>query len=360
VTKSRRSRQNRQNPQVREFILRNVRDHPDSIVALAVKKFGLTRTTINRYVVRLQEEGLLTGRGKTRARRYGLATLVSETFAIEISAGLAEHHVWRFRVLPFLEDLPKNVLGVCRYGFTEMLNNVIDHSASAKCSIFIRRNYADVGILIRDYGIGIFKKIQRDFGLEDARDALLELSKGKLTSDKARHSGEGIYFTSRMFDRFQLASGDLFYDRNRREDDNWLIETGDRGAPAAGTRVYLGISTNIDWSAEDVFEKYTGNKAGFRRTHVPVKLGLYQDDELVSRSQAKRILARSENFSEVLLDFDGVQYIGQPFADEIFRVFKLDHPDIAVRAVRANSKIIKMIDYVKAAGELAGGQPDRH
>ncbi len=344
------SRQSRQNPEVREFILRNVGEHPDSIVALAVEKFGLTRTTIHRYVVRLGEEGLLTAHGKTRARRYVLTSLVSEVFAIEISAGLAEHHVWRFRVLPFLKDLPKNVLGVCRYGFTEMLNNVIDHSGSTKCLILIRRNYADVGILIRDYGIGIFKKIQRDFGLEDARAALLELSKGKLTSDKARHSGEGIYFTSRMFDRFQIASGSLLYDRNRQDDDDWLIETGDRNSPTAGTRVYLGVSTDIDWSTEDVFEKYSGYKVGFRRTHVPVKLGLYPDDELVSRSQAKRILARFENFSEVLLDFEGVPRIGQPFADEIFRVFKLDHPDIGVLAVRANSKIRKMIEYVIAAG----------
>lgn len=355
MTKPRRSRQN---PEVREFILRNVREHPASIVALATKKFGLTRATIHRYIVRLQEDGLLTGAGNTRARRYILKPLASETFTIDVFAGLPEHTIWQFRVLPLLEGLPRNVLGVCRHGFTEMLNNVIDHSASTKCLIGVRRNYADVEFLIRDYGIGIFEKIQRDFGINDPRDALLQLSKGKLTSDKTRHSGEGIYFTSRMFDRFQLASKSLFYERNRQEGDDWLIETGDRNASRDGTRVYLRISTNITWTTQDVFEKYLGDRIGFRSTHVPVKLGLYLDDELVSRSQAKRILARFENFSEVLLDFDGVPHIGQPFADEIFRVFNLENPGIKVIAVRTNSRIRKMIKHVELSGEIQDIQPE--
>ena len=351
-------RKSRQDPKVREFILRNVRERPDSIVALTVKEFGLTRATIHRYVVRLQKDGLLTAHGKTRARRYTLKPLASETFTIKVFAGLPEHHIWTLRALPHLEGTPENILGICKYGFTEMLNNVVDHSATTKCLIGIRRNYADVEFLIRDFGIGIFKKIQHDFGLADVREALLELSKGKLTSDKTRHSGEGIYFTSRMFDRFQIASGSLLYEKNRQEDDEWLIETGDRNAPSDGTRVYLRVSTDIKWTIQDIFEKYAGDGLGFRRTHVPVKLGLYPDDELVSRSQAKRILARFENFSEVLLDFDGVSHIGQPFADEIFRVFKLDHPNIEVMAVRSNLKVRKMIEYVITSGELLDRQAE--
>ena len=355
MTKPRRSRQN---PEVREFILRNVRERPASIVAFATKKFGLTRATIHRYIVRLQEDGLLTGYGNTRARRYALKPLAGKVFTIAIFAGLPEHHIWQLRVLPLLEGLPRNILGICSHGFTEMLNNVVDHSASIKCLIGIRRNYADVEFLIRDYGIGIFEKIQRDFGLADPRDALLQLSKGKLTSDKTRHSGEGIYFTSRMFDRFQIASRSLFYERNRQEDDDWLIETGDRNSSPDGTRVYLRISTDITWTRQDVFDKYLGNRIGFGTTHVPVKLGLYPDGELVSRSQAKRILARFENFSEVLLDFDGVPTIAQPFADEIFRVFNLEHPDINVVAVRTSSRVRKMIEYVKISGEILDLQPE--
>ncbi len=350
-------RQSKQKPKVRVFILQNVEENPGSIAALAMKEFGLTRTTINRYIVRLQEEGLLLAYGNTRARRYMLKTLAVESFTIDVFDGLPEHQIWEFRILPCLIGLPENVLGVCKYGFTEMLNNVIDHSVSTKCFIGVRRNYACVEIMIRDFGIGIFKKIQQHFALADARSALLELSKGRLTSDKARHSGEGIYFTSRMFNRFQMKSGSLFYDRNRQEDDEWLIETGDQTKLAEGTRIYMRILTNADWTTADVFERYLGNNVGFRKTHVPVKLSQYQNDELVSRSQAKRLLARFENFSEVLLDFDGIEHIGQPFADEIFRVFKIDHPNTSVVAIRENSRIKRVIDHVVASGELIDMQP---
>ena len=82
----------------------------------------------------------------------------------------------------------------------------------------------------------------------------------------------------------------------------------------------------------------------FRKTHVPIKLGNYPGEQLVSRSQAKRILTRFEEFSEVLLDFHGVEESGQAFADEIFRVFRNQHPDIKIIAVRAEPDVQNMID----------------
>jgi anti-sigma regulatory factor (Ser/Thr protein kinase) len=101
-----------------------------------------------------------------------------------------------------------------------MLNNVLDHARSQEVFISYHQDYAHVGMMVEDKGVGIFKKIQHDFHLEDPRTALLELSKGKLTSDRKNHSGEGIYFTSRAFDRFRIRSGNLFYSRERRDGDN--------------------------------------------------------------------------------------------------------------------------------------------
>jgi hypothetical protein len=69
----------------------------------------------------------------------------------------------------------------------------------------------------------------------------------------------------------------------------------------------------------------------------------------VSRPQAKRILARFPDVSEVILDFTGVSDIGQAFGDEIFRVFQNDHPDTMLVAAGANENIKRMIDYVKSA-----------
>lgn len=64
---------------------------------------------------------------------------------------------------------------------------------------------------------------------------------------------------------------------------------------------------------------------------------------IVSRSQAKRVLARVEKFKEVILDFKGVAEVGQAFVDEIFRVFSQSHPEIHLFYVNANESIEWMI-----------------
>ncbi len=341
------ARRSRQNPEVREFILRNVAANPASIAALAAKRFGLSRTAINRYTRRLVEEGLLTAAGKTNARRYRLKNIVEEVFVIEVSAGMFEDAVWRFRILPHMGGVRQNVIDLCQYGFTEMLNNVIDHSDSDECLIAYTQDYSNIEILVRDYGIGVFERIQRDFNLADPRSALLELSKGKLTSDEARHTGEGIFFTSRMFDEYSILSGNLFYRKLRRNDYDWLIESDERDQFSEGTCVTMTLSTDANWSPKEIFDQYQGDDLRFRKTHVPIKLGRYPNEQLVSRSQAKRILTRFESFSEVLLDFEDVPEIGQPFADEIFRVFRNAHPEVGLIWIHTSPDIEKMIDYVR-------------
>jgi hypothetical protein len=81
----------------------------------------------------------------------------------------------------------------------------------------------------------------------------------------------------------------------------------------------------------------------FSRTHLPLKLAKFGSGGPVSRSEAKRVLARFEGFKEVRLDFDGIDSIGQAFADEVFRVFRLAHPEIEVVAVRASKAVEQMI-----------------
>jgi anti-sigma regulatory factor (Ser/Thr protein kinase) len=340
----------KQNPAIRDFILRNVDENPNSVASLAAKKFGLTRAGIGRYMDRLIEEGFLVGEGKTRSRHYQLKPLVD--FLLPLERGVmppwTEDTVWRDHILPLIKNVPHNIIDICQYGFTEMLNNVIDHSESPDAFVSYTQTYARIILYVGDHGLGIFNKIQQDFNLADPRTALLELSKGKITSDKRRHSGEGIYFTSRMFNKFSILSGHLFYARLRRDDDDWLIESEEKKQETKGTFVTMEIVTNANWTMQGVFDKYQGDDIYFRKTHVPIALGRYPGEQLVSRSQAKRILARFTDFSEVMLDFKGVAEIGQPFADEIFRVFKEDHPDVKLLALNTNKNIDKMIQYVQS------------
>lgn len=72
----------------------------------------------------------------------------------------------------------------------------------------------------------------------------------------------------------------------------------------------------------DVYNAFTGDDFGFDKTSIPMRLALFGGNRLVSRSQAKRILSRIKEFKIGQLDFEGVDFIGQAFADEVFRVFQ--------------------------------------
>ena len=90
-----------------------------------------------------------------------------------------------------------------------------------------------------------------------------------------------------------------------------------------------------------------GEDDGFNKTVVPVKLAQYGNDKLISRSEAKRLLERVELFKIVIFDFSNVDSIGQAFADEIFRVFALQHPEIELTFMHVNREVKQMIDRAK-------------
>jgi uncharacterized protein (DUF1330 family) len=104
----------------------------------------------------------------------------------------------------------------------------------------------------------------------------------------------------------------------------------------------------------ELFDKFSDLESGdydFAKTHVPVNLARYGKEYLVSRSQAKRVLARFEEFKEVMLDFEDVDEIGQAFADEIFRVFANRHPEIVLKVMNANEYVQQMINRAIAQRE---------
>ncbi|NJL17798.1 MAG: hypothetical protein HC938_11970 [Nitrospira sp.] len=200
---------NKTSQEIQEFIIRNVGTHPTDIGRLTAEKFGLSRVAIVNRLGALIKAGLLVTEGKTKARRYTLAVLNSHTTKLQIGLGLTEDQVWLRDVKPHLLGMPSNVLDICAHGVTEMVNNVIDHSESTTAAISVLCDAATITITIRDYGVGIFHKIQQALHLSDPQHAILELAKGKLTTDQAKHTGEGIFFTSRMFDEFSIRLGDV-------------------------------------------------------------------------------------------------------------------------------------------------------
>jgi len=328
--------------EIHHFILENVEDHPGDITSIAADQYGISRQAAHRHILQLVATGQLLASGATRSRTYAPSPLAD--FSIQLPLrGLEEDRIWRVHIRPLLENVPGNVVGICQYGFTEMVNNAIDHSEGTKLAIQVKRTYKVIELWIVDDGIGIFTKIQRDLHLDDTLHAILELSKGKLTTDSIHHKGEGVFFTSRMFDDFAIFSGKLFLAHMYNQD--WLLN--DTHEIYGGTAVRLRMSPRTNRTTQQVFDQYTtGEDHSFSKTNVPVFLATYGDETLISRSQAKRLHMRFERFKEIILDFNKVDSIGQAFADEVFRVFRAEHPGTRLTPINANEQVLNMIARV--------------
>jgi anti-sigma regulatory factor (Ser/Thr protein kinase) len=332
--------------QLRKYILEHLEKHPDDITKATADHFGVTRQAVNKHLNRLVAEEAISKTGKTRGRVYRLRPLLTWREHYTITASLGEDTVWRQDIKPRLGQMPDNVLDIWQYGFTEMFNNAIDHSGGKTISVNLEKTAVSTEIAIYDDGVGIFRKIQAELGLLDERHAVLELAKGKLTTDPSRHTGEGIFFTSRMFDDFVILSGGVYFSHKFGTKEDWILE---RENPSNATAVFMKLNNHTTRTLKKVFDQFTsGDEYGFNKTVVPVTLAQYGDDKLVSRSQAKRLLARIDRFKSVILDFKGVEAIGQAFADEIFRVFANEHPTIELTEIHANREVQAMINRARS------------
>jgi hypothetical protein len=143
-----------------------------------------------------------------------------------------------------------------------------------------------------------------------------------------------------MCSSFVLRAGTLFLTHSGDED--WLLEN----APLIeGTVVQMQISKGSKQTTQQVFDRYASEQDdyAFKKTKVAVHLAEEGNDVLISRSQAKRVMARLERFQEVILSFKKITSIGPAFADEIFRVFRNSHPNVKIISVHANEQVQQMI-----------------
>jgi hypothetical protein len=305
---------------------------------------GITRQAASSRLKKLVRLGYVEATGTTRARIYSLKSLKEATATYAIP-GPSEDIVWRELCAPLLADLPMNVRDIWHYGITEMVNNAIDHSGSVTMRVGMIRNALHTTGWIADDGEGIFLKIQRALNLYDPRESVIELAKGKFTTDPANHTGEGIFFASKMFDTYDIRSANLFF----RHDDGELDILAERDKGGHGTLVIMRADNDSQRTSKEVFDRFSSpDEYTFDRTIVPVRLAIHEGEKLVSRSQAKRITLRFEKFRHVILDFDGVSEIGQAFADEIFRVFQNAHPEIIMAPIHMTDAVKDMVSRARA------------
>jgi anti-sigma regulatory factor (Ser/Thr protein kinase) len=328
--------------QTREFILENVENNPKKVVALTIEKFGISRQAVHRHIKHLIDQGTLI---RSKSGSYHLCPQEKWTTTLSLAANPYEDVVWRNEIRNRLGQLPDNALSIWHYGFTEMFNNVVDHSESTDVLLKLAKTAYSTEMGIVDFGVGIFNKIRKAMDLLDERHAVIELTKGKLTTDPERHTGEGIFFTSRMFDSFYILSGEVFLSHDYGDAEDWILQNQ---KPSTGTWINMKLKNNTSRTPKQIFDQFTsGDDIGFTKTVVPVRMAQYGDEKLVSRSQAKRLLERIDRFKTVLFDFREVETIGQAFADEVFRVFQNQHPHITFIPINANDAVLGLINNAR-------------
>lgn len=322
-----------------QYLLEKIKQNAPSISKCVSEAFSINQNTAHSYINELTKSGIIK-----RVQR-GKYELVKKEFGFSFhrSSGQLESDtkIYSESLEKFVEDFSPNISEIWNYAFTEMANNVIDHSEAEELNILIEQDYLETTVYIMDNGVGIFNKIMNYFELDSIDDAICELFKGKLTTDKSRHSGEGIFFTSRMVDEFIIISGGKIFTHNKY-DDSAIFNSKIKNKQ--GTAVVMKLSNFSKKEAGDVFSKFENPEGDFRKTKIPLK-NIFEKSP-ISRSQAKRVCNRFNEFSHVTIDFLGVDWMGQGFAHELFVVFKRLHPEIEIVPENMNESVKKMYNHV--------------
>ncbi|MBE7025366.1 MAG: DUF4325 domain-containing protein [Ruminococcaceae bacterium] len=323
-----------------QYIIEKIAEKSDRLVSSVQETFGINESTVHSYIKKLLQGEVI------RKIKRGEYELISQetTFVLDRNNGDLDDdsHAYSGYLKTLIADLGENVKGIWEYTFSEMINNVIDHSQAERAVVIVSRNHFETVVTIADDGIGIFEKIKNHFNLDSYDDAVCELFKGKLTTDETRHSGEGIFFSSKIMDGFLIASSGKLFTVNKYDDSRTLDLP--EFSNEKGTVVIMALSNHSKKQAKEIFDEYSDEDSRFVKTKLPLK-NIFETSP-VSRSQARRICNQLSKFEEVILDFDKVEWMGQGFAHQIFVVFQNEYPGIKLSPVNMNESIKKMYNHV--------------
>lgn len=324
---------------IKTYLLEKIEQQEEGITKKVANNFSINQATVHKYINELIEEGII----KREKRDVYSLTGEKKKFVLSRKAGEIEDELYTFDkyMKPVIDDMQENTVKIWEYAFGEMFNNVIDHSEAEKCVVIINKDAVKTGVWIADDGIGIFEHIKEFFKLKTIEDAVNELFKGKVTTKKEYHSGEGIFFTSRVMDEFLIiSSGKIFH--VDKFDESILLDNPIKNKN--GTALYMSLSNETKKNMKELFDRYSDIDGGFNRTSILLK-NIYGSSP-TSRSQAKRLCAGLEGFSEVELDFKGLEWMGQGFAHQLFVVFANNNPNVKLVIKRMSDDVKKMYNHV--------------
>ncbi len=311
---------------------------------------GATLTYINRILNDLIDEGVIKRIGFTNnvkyihvGNSYEDRNFIRKTFLI--SRNLSDNYPFEFikNESEIFKDVKDNVIHIIDYVLSEMVNNTIDHSKGNKFLVIVKKRNKEIEISIKDDGVGALQNIKDKFSYS-IDDAALHIMKGKLTTSKEFHSGQGIFFSSKPVKIFHLyANGrKIVFINNALEQDVYIKHIKED----KGTKIFFKMDLDSKKELRDIFKKYSDEDFEFSKTSTIIHLYKHKDD-LISRSEAKRLLIGLEKFKTITLDFKEVDIVGQAFCDEVFRVWQNRFPKVKFEVINANIDIMFMIDRVE-------------
>ena len=320
--------------------------HPNRLDHALADRFGVTRRTAQRALSRLAGLNwlLIDGDARHRCHRPGLLRQVVRRYPL---AGLGEDTPWAHDFAPFFA-FPAVVNRMVQHSFCELVNNAIDHSGGSHVTVSLRQTTSQAQLLVSDDGRGLFARIAETFAIDDPRLAMLELSKGKLTSLPQRHSGQGLFFTSKLVDVLDLHANQVAFQQRGWDGRGWRTQ---HALKREGTSIYAAIALDTPRTLESVRKAYSldGLGVGFERTVVPLRLITSDLAGLESRAQARRVGARLNEFRRAELDFNGVPDVGHAFADELFRVLAREQPALELVPVNMSGAVAAMLASVRVS-----------
>ncbi|MED5620479.1 STAS-like domain-containing protein [Ideonella sp. BN130291] len=318
---------------------------PDDLASLVMERTGASRASALKALRRLVAMQWLQRSGSRQRPVYapGLLRQVVKRYPL---AGLSEDLPWSRDFAPNFALTPA-VGRMLQHAFQELLNNAIDHSEGTAVTMSVRQTPTQVQLLVSDDGRGLFDRVRESFDIDDPMHAMLELSKGKLTSAPDRHTGRGLFFTSQLADVFDLHANGSAFQRRGWDGPGWR---SGRPLPRQGTSIYLAIALDTRRTLDSVLDAWScdGSGVAFDRTSVSLRLLAGSNIALDSRAQARRVVARLQQFRRAEVDFDGVHDIGHGFADELFRVFAQSHPGVQIVPTNMSGRVAALVNAVHA------------
>jgi hypothetical protein len=115
--------------------------------------------------------------------------------------------------------------------------------------------------------------------------------------------------------------------------------------PFTGAVVEFSIDERSKRDLREDSSDYAGAAYEFSKTMVRIEV-FKTEGEYVSRSQSRHVLNGLEKFKKVVLNFNGVLILGRAFADEVMRVWKVDHSTIRIELRNANQSTRFMAQHV--------------